>query len=1416
MKGFATPTIFLVLLLVFAGCREEISSEPDVEETPLISDSNLIWVSAVMDHAGATSNSALGLTANTIDSAQLVVDGCLSGFHYDGSLQGIKLFRGDSNCLAYLSRFRLNGIDFFAPANPVAGAGSTQIYFNGGHTISVLVSTITQLSSPIVSNDQINFRVGYMTKGLSSVFTLTTVALTADAQIVVEGPSSTINFTLTRDQALEPLTVGVDFTGDALNRLKGAAIPVQVDFNIGQKVKVLSWTVPSNDLGEDDQTLDVELSPGSYLTALNSHAEVEIQDDAPRLTLGTQYQSNQAIDLNLAVSAEANTLIWETLSGPQALTFSQSLGKTFVSATIEGVYDFKLTATGVNGKIASASSRVTFDLNPPVIDPLQLADFLADGWLSIEDSQRHLPLIEAVVASDRSPMTLGYTLIQSQVDCDKKLLFGSVIPSADDPSLVANLSYKLCVRALDSFGWASFASSAPFSYQTFVPTAVLSNLPAANSALVNVSINVGGVGVVAYRYALIPGTDSCTPSANYGDESTASQISLNMTGRDSQSVKICVVAKSQSGNWQAFADATNYKWYVDLFAPAPVTQLNLIALSERVRINYDVATAEVLKYLIVRSEDPQADFSPVDGQTYNVGTQKGGMVVIYSGLKSEIFDSRIGSTNPAYYAIYVFDDTLNYSSPVSGSVSSPGPVPFNVAQGFDRSLRGGVKKQRLGNSGGFYAFGDFLQYGNNPAVTGIARFDSTGKLDPNFVTGIINGSVYAITEDSSGRIYIGGTFTKVGAVSTLRVARLLSNGSLDTSFISTAGPNSTVYALELDEQVAGQERLYMAGAFTAYGTRTVGRFAAVNLAGTLDANYATAIGSGFNNTIYTMRSVPNALTLLVGGSFTSFNAKTGNGFNRLSRITRASHNSPGTQDTSFAIAAGPNSNVYTLEFDASGNSYVGGAFTTVNGSSSYKYLMRLSPLGAVDTTYAVTKKFNGAVWALALDSSANALYAAGDFTLYGTAASNRLAKLALDASGTLDNNLATGIGSGFNAVVYGIALLPSGLVVGGSFNSFAGQNLAFMVRLSLSNYQAQSPLAAGSMFNAQTNFAAFGKNENEIYIGGTFTQYRGKLVNRLVRVDGSGVMDNAYAPVLNGNVNTMLYSASDSSLVIAGTFSTVGAATQKRITRLLSNGTVDPAFVGGVKAFDSDVYALAQGLNGKIWAGGKFTTYNSLPQNKLARLLPSGNPDTTFTLAGTGIVPTTATVNAIVATADGGAFIAGTFTSYNGVSANRIVKLAADGNIDSSFVVGTGFNNTVRHMIIVDNLLYVAGDFTTYQGVTQNRLARIKMDGKLDTTFALGAGFNNPVYYIGFDANSRLLYLTGSFTTVQGVSSSRIAALRLTGVRDTALVAPLGFNNTGLSVLSGKNGILVTGAFNNFESKLNDFVSRISYYGSQN
>jgi uncharacterized delta-60 repeat protein len=154
-----------------------------------------------------------------------------------------------------------------------------------------------------------------------------------------------------------------------------------------------------------------------------------------------------------------------------------------------------------------------------------------------------------------------------------------------------------------------------------------------------------------------------------------------------------------------------------------------------------------------------------------------------------------------------------------------------------------------------------------------------------------------------------------------------------------------------------------------------------------------------------------------------------------------------------------------------------------------------------------------------------------------------------------------------------------------------------------------------------------------------------------------------------------------------------------------------------------------------------------------------------------------------------------------------LIKLNEDLSVDTAFDTGTGFNQIlyVGESITIqdDGKIICTGFFTSFDGVTQNRITRLNADGSIDLAFSqnIGTGFNNYTQGSKVDSNGSIV-ITGLFNNFNGTPSSRIARLLSDGTIDPSFAIGSGFSggsNTGTDVLiNPDNSMFCLGYWNTF------------------
>jgi len=337
-------------------------------------------------------------------------------------------------------------------------------------------------------------------------------------------------------------------------------------------------------------------------------------------------------------------------------------------------------------------------------------------------------------------------------------------------------------------------------------------------------------------------------------------------------------------------------------------------------------------------------------------------------------------------------------------------------------------------------------------------------------------------------------------------------------------------------------------------------------------------------------------------------------------------------------------------------------------------------------------------------------------------------------------------------------------------------------------------------------YAVVVQPDGKTLIGGTFTSIsppNGTRVvrNRIARLNSDGSVDAAFDPNVDGSVRTIALQA-DGRVLVGGSFTAVGGQGRNRIARLdPATGSVD-SFDPNAAGTDAEVFSIAVQPDGKILAGGTFTSIGGQLRNYVARLNEVSGLADSFDPSPNGGVQT------IALQKDGKILLGGDFTTVGGQVRNRVARLdQATGLVDS---FDPGANSSVRAIALqADGRILLGGHFTSLGSVARNRIARVNPVTGLPDSFDPGA--NNDVTTIAIQSDGKIV-VGGLFTDIGGRRRSRIARLDA----NTGLVESFAANSNGpvFAVAVQSDGrVIAGGAFTETAGESRNGITRLELDG---
>lgn len=227
---------------------------------------------------------------------------------------------------------------------------------------------------------------------------------------------------------------------------------------------------------------------------------------------------------------------------------------------------------------------------------------------------------------------------------------------------------------------------------------------------------------------------------------------------------------------------------------------------------------------------------------------------------------------------------------------------------------------------------------------------------------------------------------------------------------------------------------------------------------------------------------------------------------------------------------------------------------------------------------------------------------------------------------------------------------------------------------------------------------------------------------------------------------------------------------------------VGSGFTGG--PLSGQVNSIAVQADGRVVAGGWFLDYDGVTVNRIVRLLPTGERDTSFH-TGTGF---DGPVFLVALQPDGKVLVSGSFGNYNGQARNYFVRLLPNGDLDTTFTPFIGFDAFFSG-VIEDLVLLPDGSFIGCGGAG---VLKFQANGVLDQTFQFD-GTSGLVWSIALRPDGRLLAV-GDIMRDENNEVIGVGQFLANGSLDPGFIPPPGILGEMLDVTIRPDGIaLVAG-----------------------
>ncbi|MBX7212041.1 MAG: choice-of-anchor D domain-containing protein [Verrucomicrobiaceae bacterium] len=315
-----------------------------------------------------------------------------------------------------------------------------------------------------------------------------------------------------------------------------------------------------------------------------------------------------------------------------------------------------------------------------------------------------------------------------------------------------------------------------------------------------------------------------------------------------------------------------------------------------------------------------------------------------------------------------------------------------------------------------------------------------------------------------------------------------------------------------------------------------------------------------------------------------------------------------------------------------------------------------------------------------------------------------------------------------------------------------------------------------------------------------------------------GLADAGFNPGNNGIVQSLSIQPEGEILPGGSAFLVNGAGGQvvRYVARLdATTGTAD-SFNPVLDAFGA-INALCSAVlpDGKILVGGQFSTVNGESRNRLVRLMPNGVVDLDFNAQ---ITTSSGGVFAMALQGDGKIIISGSWSTVGGVSGRSLARLHPNGDLDTDWVPA-GFGG--RGVAVQADGMIVAAGSNGAGGITVSRMSGV--DGSLDPGFTRPTitGSSLVPECVAVQPDGKIL-VGGNFTGVTTANDgpqprNSICRLNANGTLDMGFnpnVTDGGTPRVSCIVLQANGRILISGGFATVGGQARNRIAMLNPGGS--